>query len=49
MARFLKNSNNIQVMSSQLADYYLKSNKTNEAKRLLDQLLLDTHNNVSTR
>jgi tetratricopeptide (TPR) repeat protein len=43
MARSLNDSTCIQVMNSQMASYYLRVNKINEAKYLLDQTLLNPH------
>lgn len=44
MALLLKDSTGIQVMNRQLTDYYLKMNKINQAKKLLDRMSLNIHN-----
>lgn len=43
MARSLNDSTCIQVMNSQMASYYLRVNKITKAKHLLDQTLLNPH------
>jgi len=45
MALSLKDSTGIQVMDCQMADYYLKTSKINQAKHMLDNALINPHDN----
>jgi len=45
IAQSIKEKRSIEVMNCQLADYYLKVNKVNQAKHLLNRTLLNINNN----
>ena len=45
IAQSLKDKRYIEVMNCQLANYYLKVNKVNQARHLLDRKLLNINNN----